>query len=284
MLATVLLPIALGIIMLGLGLSLKTEDFTRVVKYPKAVIIGLFCQMLLLPFVCFGIALSFGLKAELAVGLMLLAASPGGATANLFSHLSNGNVALNITLTAVNSVLAIFTLPIIVNLSLGYFMTDSDTVVPLQFKKIIEVFAIILLPVILGMIINSKSPNFSKKAEKPFKIASAIFLIIIIIAAVLKDKEKIVEYFQQVGLAALMFNLASMAIGYFVPILLKVGKKEAIAIGMEIGIHNGTLAIYIALNVLKNDAMSFPPAVYSLIMFFTAAAFGWRVSRNTNSK
>jgi BASS family bile acid:Na+ symporter len=284
MLATVFLPIALGIIMLGLGLSLKTEDFTRVVKYPKAVIIGLICQMLLLPFICFGIALSFGLKAELAVGLMLLAASPGGATANLFSHLSNGNVALNITLTAVNSVLAIFTLPIIVNLSLGYFMADSDTVVPLQFKKVIEVFAIILLPVILGMIINAKSPNFSKKAEKPFKIASAIFLIIIIIAAVLKDKEKIIEYFQQIGIAALMFNLASMAIGYFVPILLKVGKKEAIAIGMEIGIHNGTLAIYIALNVLKNDAMSFPPAVYSLIMFFTAAAFGWWVSRNSNAK
>jgi BASS family bile acid:Na+ symporter len=109
-------------------------------------------------------------------------------------------------------------------------------------------------------------------------------LIIIIIAAVLKDKEKIIEYFQQIGTAALMFNLASMAIGYFVPILLKVGKKEAIAIGMEIGIHNGTLAIYIALNVLKNDAMSFPPAVYSLIMFFTAAAFGWWVSRNSNTK
>jgi BASS family bile acid:Na+ symporter len=283
MLATVFLPIALGIIMLGLGLSLKIEDFTRVLTYPKAVIIGLLCQMLLLPFVCFAVAVGFGLPAELAVGLMLLAASPGGATANLYSHLSNGNVALNITLTAVNSVLAIFTLPIIVNISLGYFMADNDTVVPLQFKKIIEVFAIILLPVVLGMFINAKSASFAKKAEKPFKIASAVFLIIIIVAAVLKDKEKIVDYFQQVGLAALVFNLASMAVGYFIPILLRVGKKEAIAIGMEIGIHNGTLAIYIALNVLKNDAMSFPPAVYSLIMFFTAAAFGWWVSRKTNS-
>ncbi len=281
MLATVFLPIALGIIMLGLGLSLKIKDFTRVVKFPKAVIVGLTCQMLLLPFVCLGIAVGFGLAPELAVGLMLLAASPGGATANLYSHLSNGNVALNITLTAINSVLAIFTLPIIVNLSLGYFMADNDTVVPLQFKKILEVFAIILLPVLLGMIINAKSPNFAKKSEKPFKIASAVFLVIIIIAAVLKDKDKIAEYFQQVGTAALAFNLASKAVGYFIPILLKVGKKEAIAIGMEIGIHNGTLAIYIALNVLKNDAMSFPPAVYSLIMFFTAAAFGWWVSRGT---
>jgi bile acid:Na+ symporter, BASS family len=284
MLATVLLPIALGIIMLGLGLSLKVEDFTRVLKFPKAVLVGLICQMLILPFICFGIAIGFGLKAELAVGLMLLAASPGGATANLFSHLSKGNVALNITLTAVNSVLAIFTLPLIVNLSLGYFMADNDTVLPMQFKKIIEVFAIVLLPVIIGMLINAKFPNFSKKSEKPFKIASAIFLVAIIILAVLKDRDKIFEYFQQVGLAALVFNLASMSLGYFIPILLQIGKKEAIAIGMEIGIHNGTLAIFIALNVLNNPAMSFPPAVYSLIMFFTAAAFGWWVSRKNNSE
>ncbi len=282
MLATVLLPIALGIIMLGLGLSLKVEDFTRVLKFPKAVLVGLICQMLILPFICFGIAIGFGLKAELAVGLMLLAASPGGATANLFSHLSNGNVALNITLTAVNSVLAIFTLPLIVNISLGYFMADNDTILPMQFKKIIEVFAIVLLPVIIGMLINAKFPNFSKKSEKPFKIASAIFLVAIIILAVLKDRDKILEYFQQVGLAALVFNMASMSIGYFIPILLQIGKKEAIAIGMEIGIHNGTLAIFIALNVLDNPAMSFPPAVYSLIMFFTAAAFGWWVSRKNN--
>jgi BASS family bile acid:Na+ symporter len=281
MITTVLLPVALGIIMLGLGLSLKLEDFSRVLKYPKAVLVGLVCQMLLLPFICFGIAMGFGLKAELAVGLMLLAASPGGATANLFSHLSNGNVALNITLTAVNSVLAIFTLPLIVNLSLGYFMADNDTVLPMQFKKIIEVFAIVLLPVIIGMLINAKFPKFSEKSEKPFKIASAVFLVAIIVFAVLKDRDKILEYFQQVGLAAFVFNLASMAVGYFIPILLKVGKKEAIAIGMEIGIHNGTLAIFIALNVLNNPAMSFPPAVYSLIMFFTAAAFGWWVSKKT---
>jgi BASS family bile acid:Na+ symporter len=163
-------------------------------------------------------------------------------------------------------------------------MADNDTVLPMQFKKIIEVFAIVLLPVIIGMLINAKFPNFSKKSEKPFKIASAIFLVAIIILAVLKDRDKILEYFQQVGLAALVFNLASMSIGYFIPILLQIGKKEAIAIGMEIGIHNGTLAIFIALNVLNNPAMSFPPAVYSLIMFFTAAAFGWWVSRKHNSE
>jgi len=280
MLATVVLPIALGIIMLGLGLGLTTEDFTRVLKFPKAVIIGLVCQMLILPFVCFGIAVGMNLSPELAVGLMLLSAAPGGATANLYSHLSKGNVALNITLTAVNSVLSIITLPIIVNLSIGYFMANSDTAVSLQFKKVLEVFAIILIPVIIGMLVNAKYPDFSKKLEKPFKIMSALFLVIIIVAAVLKEQDKIPHYFQQVGLAALLFNLLSMAVGYYVPILLKIGKKEAIAIGMEIGLHNGTLAMYIAITVLGNNEMSFPAAVYSLIMFFTAAGFGWWVSRD----
>ena len=238
--AAVFLPLALGIIMLGLGLSLTVQDFTRVVKFPKAVIIGLFCQMGILPFVCFGLAVGFGLAPELAVGLMLLAASPGGATANLYSHLSHGNVALNITLTAINSVLAIFTLPIIVNLSLGYFMADSTTVVPLQFKKVIEVFAIILLPVLLGMFIRSRSASFADRMEKPFKIASAVFLIIIIVAAIIKERANVVTYFQQVGLAALSFNLLSMGVGYFIPRLLSISKRDSIAIGMEIGIHNGT--------------------------------------------
>ncbi len=279
MLATVFLPIALGIIMLGLGLGLTTEDFTRVLKFPKAVLVGLICQMLILPFVCFGIAVGMGLRPELAVGLMLLSAAPGGAVANLYSHLSNGNVALNITLTAVNSVLSIFTLPIIVNLSIAYFMSDSDTAVTLQFKKVIEVFAIVLIPVIIGMIVNSKYPNFSKKLEKPFKIISALFLAVIIVAAVLKEQERILIYFKEVGLAALIFNLLSMALGFYLPLLLNIKKKEAIAIGMEIGLHNGTLAIYIAMNVLKSDTMSFPAVVYSLIMFFTAAGFGWWVSR-----
>ncbi len=122
---TVIMPFALGIIMLGLGLTLSIDDFKRVVKFPKAVIIGLFCQMILLPVVCFFVATSFGLPPALAVGLMLLSASPGGATANLYSHLAKGDVALNVTLTAVNSVLTIFSIPVIVNLSLGYFMGSA---------------------------------------------------------------------------------------------------------------------------------------------------------------
>jgi BASS family bile acid:Na+ symporter len=276
-LLTSILPIALGIIMLGLGLSLTIADFKRVVKYPKAVFIGLFCQMIILPFVCFGVAKLFGLGPELAVGLMLLSASPGGATANLFSHLSNGDVALNITLTAINSVLTLVTLPLIVELSLSNFMTGQDIVMP--FNKIIEVFLIVLVPVSIGMIVNAKAETFARKLDKPVKILSAVFLVLVIVGAILKEKAHIGEYFQQIGLAALSFNVLSLLAGFFVPLLFKVEKKQAIAVGMEIGIHNGTLAIFIALNILKNDTMSIPAAIYSLIMFLTAAIFGYLVNK-----
>jgi len=247
-LSTTLLPIALGIIMLGLGLALSIDDFKRVIKYPKAVAIALICQMVLLPAICFFVAKIFGLEPALAVGLMLLAASPGGATANLYSHLSDGDVALNITLTAVNSVLTLFTLPLVVNFSLDYFMT-TDQYVPMQFSKVAEVFAIVLVPVMLGMLIKSRLPAFATKMDKPVKILSAVFLILIIIAAV---------YRERVILTA----------------------QQAVAIGMEIGIHNGTLAIFIALSVLNNSIMSVPAALYSLLMFFTAALFGYLVKKN----
>lgn len=277
---TIFLPVALGIIMLGLGLSLTIADFQRVVKFPKVIFIGLFCQMIILPVVCFSIAKGFGLAPELAVGLMLLAASPGGSTANLFSHLANGDVALNISLTAFNSILSILMLPLIVNFSIDYFM-ETGQVVPLQFKKIIEVFAIVLVPVGIGMIINAKNPSISIKLEKPVKILSALFLVLIIVSAIIKEKAHIVEYFQQIGIPALLFNVLSLAVGYYIPRMLNIGKKQAIAIGMEIGIHNGTMAIFIATTVLNNSVMSIPPAIYSLIMFITAGIFGYFVSKSS---
>ncbi|MGF1924822.1 MAG: bile acid:sodium symporter family protein [Bacteroidia bacterium] len=279
---TLFLPIALGIIMLGLGLNLLIDDFKRVVLYPKAIFIGLFCQMILLPFVCFGITVVFQLPPALAVGLMLLAASPGGATANLYSHLAKGDVALNVSLTAVNSILTQFTLPLIVNFAIAYFM-QSDQAVPMQAKKIVEVFAIVLIPVGIGLIINHRAPHFSKRLEKPVKILSALFLVLIIVGAIIKEKDQFLSYFQQVGFACLAFNIISMCMGYFIPFLFNINKKQSIAIGMEIGIHNGTLAIYIALNVIGNSTMSIPPAVYGLIMFFTAAIFGYLVSRQAKS-
>lgn len=276
----VFLPVALGIIMLGLGLTLTIADFRRVIVYPKAVVVGLACQTLVLPFACYGIARAFQLGPELAVGLMLLAASPGGATANLFSHLAHGDVALNITLTATNSILSLITLPFIVNLSLTAFL-GAGRDIGLQPDKVLQVFAIVLVPVAIGMLVRSKSPGTAAKLERPVRILSAVFLVLVIVSAVLKERANLGDYFRQVGLAALAFNLVSMGVGYLVPLLVRLPERQAVAIGMEIGIHNGTLAIAIASSplLLNNSVMAIPPAIYSLIMFFTAAAFGAYVSR-----
>lgn len=279
-LLTLFLPAALGIIMLGLGLSLSLADFARVAKFPRPVLIGLACQLLLLPLACFFLAKLFGLAPALAVGLMLLAASPGGTTANLYSHLAHGDVALNITLTAVNSVVAILTMPLIVNLSLAHFMS-ADQAIPLQFAKVVQVFAIVLGPVAIGMWLRSRFPHFAERMHKPVKIVSALFLLLIILLAMAKDWRTFVEYAPAVGGAALAFNLLSMAVGYCVPRLLKLDLRQAIAIAMEIGIHNGTLAIALALSpaLLNNPTMAIPAAIYSLIMFVTAALFGLWVNR-----
>ena len=280
MLTAVLMPIALAVITLGLGLSLTKADFARVLVYPRAVVIGLFCQTILLPAAAFFIARGFNLSPELAVGLMLLAASPGGATANLFSHLARGDVALNITLTAVNAVLSLLTLPLIVNSSLAYFMS-GDRTVSMQPGKVAQVFVVVLVPVAAGMLLRARRPALAQRLERPVRILSATFLILVIAATVLKERANVVSAFQQVGLAALVFNLTSMAVGYFLPLLARLPERQAVAIGMEIGIHNGTLAITIASSptLLASPTMAIPPAIYSLIMFLTAGAFSFVVGR-----
>lgn len=154
----------------------------------------------------------------------------------------------------------------------------TGQVIPMQFKKIVEVFAIVLIPVSLGMLIRSKKENIAAALDKPVRIMSGVFLVLIIVTAVYKEWENVLFYFKQAGLASLTFNILSMIIGYFVPRVFSIHKKQAISIAMEIGIHNGTMAIYIALTVIGNSAMSITPAIYSLIMFFTAALFGYMVN------
>ena len=278
LITNVLLPAALGIIMLGLGLSLTLEDFTRVVRYPKAVFIGLVVQMVVLTTACFVICILFKLPPELSVGMMLLAAAPGGATANIYSHLAHGDVALNITLTAINSLLALFALPFIVGFALEYFMS-SQQVVPPPLKKMIEVGMIILVPVAIGMMVRAYASNFAARMEKPIRIFSVLLLAGLVVASVIQSWEVLAKYAAIIGLACLVFNVASMGMGYAVPLAFKLSDKQAIAIAMEIGIHNGTLAIFIALNVLNNAAMSVPAAMYSLVMFMTAGAFAWWLNR-----
>lgn len=277
---TVFLPIALGVIMLGLGMSLTVQDFKRVAQVPKATIVALVCQVLLLPAICLGLVVLFDLSPTLAVGMMLLAASPGGTTANLFSHLAGGDVALNITLTAINAVIAVITLPIVVNLSLSGFM-DGGEELGLQFDKMLQVFAIVLVPVAIGMLVRRRFTAFADRMLRPLKIAAIVFMVATIAVAVFQERANIGGYLQAVGAISLLFCVISLSVGYAIPRLLKVNRRQSIASSMEIGIHNSTLAITIALSpaLLNNPQMAVPAAVYGVVMFIPAGAFAYWVSR-----
>ena len=281
-LTTIGLPIALGIIMFGLGLSLTVDDFRRVRQHPKAVIVALSCQLLLLPAICFGLVLLLDLPALLGIGMMLLAASPGGTTANLFSHLFRGDVALNVTLTAVNSIIAIFTLPIITNLAITYFDREDD--VNLPFGKVIEVFVIVLGPTVIGMLVRSRKPEFAERMEKPVRIGSAVILAILVLGILLDQKDNLGDYLADAGVAAALFCAISLVVGYYVPKALGIIERQGIASSMEIGVHNGTLAIFIAVEVLDSTEISIPAAVYSIIMFVFAAIWGSIVSRKVSAR
>lgn len=276
---TVLLPLALAIIMIGLGLELTLNDFKRVSKHPKAVLIALFCQLVILVGVAFLLCKVLSLPPLLAVGLMLLAASPGGSTANLFSYLFKGDIALNISLTAINSVVAAITLPLIMNFSILHFMQESQQIT-LPFSKIVQVFAIIIVPVGIGMLIRHYAPKLTEKLNKPLRIFAVVFLIAIIALAIFAERQNIATYLTQVGLATAIFCACSLAIGYFVPRLLGISSTQARACAFEIGIHNSTLAMTIALTVMANTTIAMPAAVYSIFMYIFAAAFGFMITRS----
>ena len=273
------LPIALGIIMFGLGLSLTPGDFVRIGRRPKAVTIALACQLILLPLICFGLVLAFRLPPILAVGMMLLAASPGGTTANLYSHLFRGDVALNISLTAINSVVAVITLPIVVNLSLAWFLPEGGQV-GLQLAKTIEVFMIVLAPVALGMLVRHFSPRFATAMDKPVRIASVVILTVVILGAVSAQWELLTDNLASIAGVVVTFCVASLGVGFLVPRLLKIDRPQAIASAFEVGLHNATLAIVIAQSVLMAPDMSLPAAVYGVLMFPMAAVFGILITRN----
>lgn len=271
---TVGMPVALIIIMMGLGFEVTVQDFKRIKDNPRNIIIALFCQLVLLISIAFCLANIFRLEPLLAVGLMILAASPGGSTANLFSYLFKGDIALNITLTAFNSVIAAFTLPLVATLSLSYFMHDS-TAVAVQLDKLIQVFLLILLPLAIGMLIRAKKPDFAKKMESFVKYFSVTFLVVICIGALFKEKANIAGHFAQVGVVCALFCAISLAMGYFVPKIFKMNEAEARACAFEIGIHNSAVALTVAISVLGSTTIAIPAAVYSVIMIFFAFAVGF---------
>ena len=269
-LTDIMLPVSLAIIMLGMGLSLIPDDFKRVVLYPKAAAIGIINQLIVLPVVGFLLMLMFGLEnLNLAVGIMVLAACPGGPTSNLISHISKGDTALSITLTAISSLIAVITIPLIVNFSLAWFLQKGEYIPLPVFETIIKLTLITLLPVSIGMYIRAKAINFAKKMDKPVKIVSGILLFAIIFAAINTNRDIFVSSFRDIGPAALSLNAIMLLIGFLSARLFRLNFSQSVTISIESGIQNGTLGIMIASTLLHNDVAAISPAIYSLIMFMT---------------
>jgi BASS family bile acid:Na+ symporter len=269
---------ALALVMFGLGLSLSVGDFVRLRQHPRAVLLALAIQMLLLPAVAWGLIVGLGVAPVYAVGLMLLAASPGGVSANLFSHLFGGNVAMNISLTAINTVLSIVSLPLITNWAIATF-AQTGQVVPLQFGKVFEVVGVILVPVLIGMVVSSKQPGFAARMEQPMKAFSALVLAAFAVIAIAKEWTALTQSFSSLGPVVLAFNVLSLLTGYYLSRWAGLDKPMATAVSFEIGIHNATLAIFVALSVLGNFQLALPAAIYSVCMYLTASLFGMGVLR-----
>ncbi|MEB3225099.1 MAG: bile acid:sodium symporter family protein [Synechococcus sp.] len=276
-LTAVLLPLALFVIMLGMGLGLTPNDFKRVLVEPKGVIVGAIAQLVLLPLVGFGLANVFPLAPELAVGVMVLAACPGGSTSNLITYLVGGNVALSITLTAVCSLITVFTIPLVVNGAMQHFL-EATTALQLPFlKTVIQIAVITLIPIGIGMVLHRYASKFAATVEGYVKWLSLFFLGLVIAGLLLAERANVVDFFLQVGWVMLILNVVMMSLGYAIASGLKLDNASAKSISIEVGIQNGTLAIAIASTptLLNSPAMAIPAAIYSLIMFATSAAFGW---------
>lgn len=271
-----LLVCAVVPIMFGLGLSLTPGDFRRMLAHPKAVVLALVLQAAVLPALCYFLIVAMEVEPVYAVGLMLLAASPGGVSANLFSHLFGGNVALNISLTAINTLLSIVSLPLIANFAIDTF-ANSGQVVPMQTAKVLEVIGIVLVPVAIGMFVRSRAPGFAARMDTPTKRFSMLVLATLAVIAIAKEWTALTESFASVGLAVILFNVISLGLGYYLPRTMGLDKPNATAIGFEIGIHNATLAIFVAVSVLGDLKLMLPAAIYSVSMYVLATAFGFMV-------
>lgn len=271
-LATVVLPIAIALIMFGMGLSLTLADFKRIGKLPKAVFLGVFNQLILLPLVAFLFIHLFGLTGGLAVGLVVIAVCPGGATSNIITHVSKGDTALSVTLTAISSIVTVFTIPFVLSYALDRFMGSSTSVsLPID-KTFGALFLITLIPIGLGMLVKHYKNNFALKADKPVRIASIVIFVVLVLGIILKEKAHIVEYFAEAGIVALSLNIATMLLGFFSSKLLKLNSQQSVTISIESGLQNGTLAIAVVAlipqEVFTSEMFIFP-AVYSIVMFFT---------------
>ncbi|MCP4522308.1 MAG: bile acid:sodium symporter family protein [Cytophagales bacterium] len=266
---------SLFIIMMGMGLSLTIEDFKRVLKFPLAVFVGFLNQIILLPIIAYVLIIVLKVDTTIAMGLMIMSACPGGPTSNLVTFLAKGDVALSVTLTAINSLVTIVTIPLIVNFAISEFIHSSNEIAAPVVEIAGSLFVIIAIPLVIGMVIKSKKPELAHKLDKPVRIFSTLILVLIILGICAKEKENIVGFFMNSWEIVLAMNVSTMLVGFIIAKLAKLDFKQSLCICIESGNQNGTLAIAIV-SILSANILSvtpeyaIPAAVYSLLMYVTA--------------
>ena len=265
----VALPVALAIIMLGMGLSLVPEDFQRVKKYPKAVLIGLISQLIFLPIIGFVIAKFVPMQPAIAMGLMIIALCPGGVSSNVITFLAKGDVALSVTLTAFSSLITVFTIPVLGNLAYQHFIGQTAAIALPIGATILQIFLMTLLPIGLGMTVRQIFPEVAHRLEKVTNRLAVAFLALIILVLIIREWNSLPGFIVQVGLAVVLLNSISMLAGFYTSKLFNLKTAQQICIAIEVGIQNGTLAIAITAGLLNNPDMAVPAAVYSLFMNIT---------------
>ncbi len=278
---TKIAPIALALIMLGLGMGLTLQDFTRVIKTPRDFLVGLISQLIILPLVAFILIKFLGTKPEIALGVMIIAAAPGGITSNILTKFANGDVALSISLTAVISIISIITVPLIVFTSadlLGItFASKNINITGTAFKMAL----VVALPVIIGMMIRKFADNFiSSKTSIINKITGFLFLIVFV-AIWIEERENILNYLMQAGLVVLNLNIVMMAIAYFLAKTFASGIRQVKCISLECGLQNGTLAVFVATEISNEIIYIIPTAAYALLMYITGFLFIWILRNST---
>jgi len=271
---------SVAIIMLGMGLSLTIEDFKRIKDEPRSVFLGLLNQLILLPIIAMVLIFLLELKGEYAVGLMLVAACPGGATSNLISNLAKGDVGLSVTLTALSSLITVVTIPFIVNFALIKFMS-TDAVIQLPYLSIfLKILLITVIPVVLGMFIRAKHEAFARCMKNPVKIASVLLMAAIIIGAVVINKEKLTNALPLIGPAVIGLNILTMLLGFFSGKLLRLNLKQRVSISIECGIQNASLALaVVGMALTQYEELALVPATYGVLMFGIGGLFAGYFAR-----
>ena len=275
----VILPLALAFIMFVLGMGLTGADFLRVVKQPRDFFVGSFSKIILLPIIAFILIKIWPIAPELAIGVMIIAAAPGGVTSNLLTSFAKGDVALSISLTAIISLICVFTIPFIVLTSINLLgLSDISQNISIASMSR-DMFLIVTVPVILGMIFRKISYKVTSKLEPVAKKISIVLFILVLLGAIAAERENVISYFAQAGLITLVLNVIMMVVAYYIAQLLASGTEQKKCITIECGLQNGTLAIFVATSIFGGGMYVIPAATYSLIMFATSLIFVYFVKK-----